>query len=84
MFASAAPALLALLPIWFPRLCVQTRLQRCVEGCNDTARDTLSAAPTEPEIAKAQALANTCGMKCCEDMLVTLPKLEARLTEQLR
>ena len=62
---------------------MQTRLQRCAEGCSDTARDNLTASPTDAEMAKAEKLAETCALKCCDDVIVALPRLETRIKENL-
>ncbi len=53
------------------------------EGCSDSARDTLPASPTQADIATAQRSAETCAMKCADDHLALIPKLEARLGDHL-
>lgn len=63
---------------------LQVRLQRGVESCSDSARDLLPASPTDADISAAQASADKCSMKCVEDHITLLPKIEARVSEQLQ
>ena len=59
------------------------RLQRCAESCNDSAKDSLPASPSDADMAMAQKIADVCGNKCCEDTIGSLPRREGRITEQL-
>jgi hypothetical protein len=66
------------------RIDVQVRVQRCAEDCSDKARDTLSANPSQSEVAAAQAMAIACGTKCSDDAITSLPRIETRVTDTLK
>ena len=46
---------------------------------DDAVADLLITA----EMAKAEKLAETCALKCCDDVIVALPRLETRIKENL-
>ena len=57
---------------------------RCASECNDRARDSLSASPSQSEIAAAQKSVESCAMKCVDDHMSVLKKVEERLMASLK
>ena len=63
---------------------IQTYVARGVGQCNDAARASLPASPSERNISRAQQDAEKCAKKCLASAEAMVPKAEKRLLEHAK
>lgn len=61
-----------------------SKLQRCIQRCQDKAQDSLPVQPSEKDVAKAQEKLAACAADCAQEHEKQVPKLQAGIVHQMK
>ena len=64
-------------------VCVQGRLTRCAQTCEDECRDMVPPNASQQDMSKVQRRAESCLMKCADDNVSRIPQLIDRFRRSL-